>query len=312
MKKPLKFFLQFIFSLAVLWWLGHQLGGKNILETFQKINAPIFVLCIGAYLLTQILSAYRWVIISRIFAFHTSFMRAVALYFLGMFYNIFLPSGYGGDVIKALYHAKDRSPPSKTLAALTVIMDRLGGLVALLVLGGLSSLWLQGELGRWGAVMSWIFAIGFLLAIFLIKPLSQWRKLPRRLRFIFLTLRFRWRALMPVFGLSLVIQMMNVAIYTALFYSIGVQLHLAWVCFGYCVVTLATLLPISVGGLGVREGGWAALMLPFGVAPQVGVTVGLLYFFVQTLCSILGLVPFFTLDKNRDKNIDIDKNKNKK
>lgn len=298
--KNLRFVLQLLFSAGVLGWLTHKLGAGDIWRTFQHATPGVIAGCVLLYLLAQLLSAWRWASISRMFGYGGDLRRYNSLYFLGMFYNIFLPTGYGGDLVKTFYQAPDRAPPSKVLAALTILLDRFTGFVALLFLGGLASWGLSRELGVYGIIMSWGFVVCVILLVCLLRPLSRWKLLPRKLRFIFLTMQTKSRQFIPIGALSLVIQLLNVGVYLWLFQSLGAPLSFAAVCFCYCLVTIATLLPVSVGGLGVRESGWAALLIPFGLAPELGVTAGLLYFFIQTLCSLLGLVPFFHLKHEKD------------
>lgn len=298
--KTLNFILQLIFSVVVLWWLTHKLGARDIMSTFARMSLPVIAGCVLLYLVAQILSSWRWAVISRMFGFRGHFVKYNSIYFLGMFYNLFLPTGYGGDVVKVLYQAPDRSSPSKTLAALTILLDRFMGFIALLLIGGLASWGVTKELGPAGAIMSWGLVVCVILGFAFLRPLSYWSRLPRKIRFIFLTLRAKGFRLVPVALISLIIQLLNVAIYAWLFHSLGADISFLGVCVGYSLVTIATLLPISVGGLGVRESGWAALMLPFGRIPEVGVTAGLMYFFVQTLCSLFGLVPFFSFKHEKN------------
>lgn len=300
LNKTLKFSLQLIFSAGVLGWLFFKLGVTDIARTFSHLNLVVVAGCVLLYLVAQILSSWRWAAISRMFGFRGAFPHYNSLYFLGMFYNIFLPTGYGGDVVKVLYQAPDRTPPSRTLATLTILLDRFTGLLALLFLGGVASWGLGTQLGIYGSIMAWGFVVCVVLGLVLLRPLSHARFIPRRLRFVFLCLRAKARQFLPIGFVSLVIQILNILIYAWLFHSLGPSLSLLAVGFCYALVTIATLLPVSVGGLGVRESGWAALLIPFGLAPELGVTAGLMYFFVQTLCSLLGLVPFFALKHEKD------------
>ncbi len=293
-RRSLVLFLQLIFSVGVLFWLVRKLGAGALLDAFSHLDAATLFLGVVAYIVAQGLSAWRWAILSRIFRFRAAFWNYAQLYFLGMFYNLFLPSGYGGDVVKVFYQAPDRKIPSKTLSALTIFLDRLTGLLALLLLGGLCSWGLRNELGLYGAVMGWGFAASMLLGFLGLFFVERLRFLPRKLRFAALAIRAHFRKFVPVALLSVVIQLLNVAIYYFLFFELGASLSFVAVCFAYSIVTIATLLPVSIGGLGVRESGWAALMLAFGAAPSIGVTAGLIYFILQTLSSLLGLWPFFT------------------
>lgn len=294
-KKYLKLALQILFSAGVLWWVAYKLGWHNLTDTFAKISLPVFGLGVGLYLVAQVLSAWRWAVVSQMLGFKGGFWNYNSLYFLGMFYNLFLPTGYGGDVVKALYQSTDRRPPSKIFAAITILLDRLSGLAALLLIGGVASLGLKAQLGMYGALMTWCLValvVGGIVALFL---LPRFAFVPRKLRFMALILRKKWGSLIPVGVLSLIVQLLNIFIYISVFDSLGAQLSFAQVIFAYAVVTIATLLPVSINGLGVRESGWAGLVIAFGAAPTIGFSAGLIYFLVQTVSSLWGLIPFFTV-----------------
>ncbi len=288
--------LQIIFSAGILWWLVHKLGAQEVLDAFGRTSWGLLGGCVGLYLLAQGLSAWRWWRISLSVRFGGSFGRYLGLYFLGMFYNIFLPSGYGGDVLKVFYQAPLRlGRPSKRMAALTVLMDRLTGFVAILLLGGMASCGLSARAAvEWGLIMSTLFFLMIVFSVGAVWAVSKWKVIPRKLRVIALLIRSKAAEYAAIVLASLVIQLLNVAIYVWIFASLGLNLSMWAVTFGYAVVTLATLLPVSIGGLGVRESGWAALLVGFGAPAAEGVTAGLVYFAVQTICSGFGLWPFLT------------------
>jgi uncharacterized membrane protein YbhN (UPF0104 family) len=299
-KKTAKFLFQLVFSAAVLGWLVHKLGGRDLLQTFSRMSLAVLGLGLIAYLAAQSLSAWRWAIIAKVFGFKARLVHYNALYYLGMFYNLFLPTGYGGDVVKAVCQAPDRAPPSKTFAALSILLDRFTGFATVLAIGGIASWGLKAQLGIYGAVMSWGFLLSMIAAIGGVAAVSRLKFLPRKLRFIGLALRAKGLQLIPAALFSIVIQFLNIFIYWAIFQSLGVRVTLTEICFAYAIVTTATLLPVSIGGLGVRESGWAALMIPFGAAPSAGMSAGLIYFLIQSLASLPGLIPFFSLKIKND------------
>lgn len=287
--------LQIFFSAGVLWWVAYKLGWHNLTDTFAKISLPVLGVGVCLYLAAQILSSWRWAIVSRVLGFKGSFWNYNSLYFLGMFYNLFLPTGYGGDVVKVLYQATDRRPPSKIFSAITIFLDRLSGLAALLLIGGIASLELKDQLGMYRVLMCGCLVAMIAGALALLFLLPKFSFVPRKLRFMALIMRKKSASFIPIGLLSLVIQLLNIFIYTMVFQSLAAHLTFAQVVFAYAVVTIATLLPVSINGLGVRESGWAGLVTTFGADPTVGFSAGLVYFLVQTISSLGGLIPFFTV-----------------
>jgi len=292
LKKSVRFALQLLFSAAVLFWLSHSLGAADIAAAFGKISWPALAVGLGLYLVAQVLSAWRWWSFASILGFKASFAATLSQYFLGMFYNIFLPTGYGGDVVRVLALSPLRKRPSKSLALLSVFLDRLMGLLALLFLGALCSLMLGVKAGIWGWVMGLALGLGIGGFVAGLMFVSRFKKLSRKIRLVALLMRSRAPEFFRQGLLSFVVQALNILIYAHIFWQLGASLSFAAVGFGYGLVTIATLLPVSVGGLGVRESGWAGFLATLGASGELGVAAGLVYFLIQTLCSLLGLYPF--------------------
>ncbi|MEJ2752738.1 MAG: lysylphosphatidylglycerol synthase transmembrane domain-containing protein, partial [Chloroflexota bacterium] len=96
-------------------------------------QADPFWLLVGFLLFNAgvVLRAYRWQILVRSLHADVPFKRLVELYFVGGFFNVFLPSGFGGDVVRIVELAQD---VPAGLAAGTVIIDRMTGLMMLFAL----------------------------------------------------------------------------------------------------------------------------------------------------------------------------------
>src|SRR5256885_12176209 len=86
-----------------------------------------------AYVVVEIAAAFRWHVLLKVQKIHLSLPRLSALFFIGMFYNQFLPGGTGGDIIKSYYLLKE-APDKKAGALLAVVFDRFIGLVALVAI----------------------------------------------------------------------------------------------------------------------------------------------------------------------------------
>jgi uncharacterized protein (TIRG00374 family) len=86
---------------------------------------------VSVYFLVQSLSAYRWYLLLKPLGIETSFPRIVSLYYLGMYFNFFLPSAIGGDVFKVYYLNKETGRLSASTAS--VFLDRDVGMGGLLI-----------------------------------------------------------------------------------------------------------------------------------------------------------------------------------
>lgn len=102
------------------------------------LNAANPMLIIGAFAvmpITFLCTTLRWHRLLRALGVHMTLMRALVLNMVGAFYNTFMPGSTGGDVLKAYYAAK-QAPSRRTAAVMSVIIDRILGLLTLIILGG--------------------------------------------------------------------------------------------------------------------------------------------------------------------------------
>src|SRR5205085_4499379 len=131
MKKTLFTLLKIAVSLGILAYIFLKVVDINLLwKELIKANPLYFVAAVAVYFLVQGLSAWRWYVLLKPQGIDVPFSRIVAYYFLGMYFNFFLPSAIGGDVVKVYYLNKETKQLSAS--ASSVFFDRdmgMGGLV---------------------------------------------------------------------------------------------------------------------------------------------------------------------------------------
>src|SRR5438445_4688950 len=93
-----------------------------------------------AYVVVEIAALFRWHVLLRVQKIHLTLPRLSGLFFIGMFYNQFLPGGTGGDIIKSYYLLKE-TPDKKAGVLLAVVFDRFIGSVALVAIAANLLVW---------------------------------------------------------------------------------------------------------------------------------------------------------------------------
>jgi uncharacterized protein (TIRG00374 family) len=120
---------------GIIWgivWISRDVGWANLVDTFKKINPLIFILANLIFALGQIIIGLRWWILLRSQSIFIKLSAAVKLHFLGLFYNNFMPSSVGGDLVRAWYVT--RHTDKRIEAALSVFVDRAIGLFSTFVI----------------------------------------------------------------------------------------------------------------------------------------------------------------------------------
>jgi uncharacterized protein (TIRG00374 family) len=279
--------------MAILGWLAWRADWGQIGQTFSHIRMDMWFATLGVYIVTQIVSAYRWQVLARPMGFNQPLGHFVRLYFIGMFFNLFLPTSVGGDVARAWYlNAKSGRG---MVAAVSVFVDRLSGLILLLVLAIGGSLACTIDLPKWIPASVWgtaVFAVlGFVTLPLASRMLSRFSRLQRLVDGIRYFVR-QPRLVVGTSALSLVVQAANVIMLWLLGVAIAAPVPFSYYWVLVPMISLITLLPISLNGMGVREGGMILFLAPLGVSQTTAMSMAFLWFSVFTAASVMGAAVY--------------------
>jgi glycosyltransferase 2 family protein len=296
--------------------ISYVLRVANISEIRRVIGTAHWVwlaLAVVAFAGTQTLCALRWALVSQPLQLNRSWHEFLRLYFLGAFFNTFLPTTIGGDVVKAYYLTRDTHQLARSTTS--VFMDRNVGLGSLLIVGCVAAT-MNGATLRGMSIVPvlWLLFAGYCVsnAALLYHRLHEMgRRKLRQLWFEGLD-----RRLGAMFG-SLAIYRKNLVTMTVtVVFSVGIQLvnFLAVFFIGLAigasaalkhylvflpVITVMTMLPVSIGGLGVRESALVTFFIPVGLTPEQSVTLGLLWHAVTVIASLPGGWIYLTYRRNQ-------------
>lgn len=252
--------------------------------------------------IVQMIAAIRWAALARPIGFPFTVWTFFWRFFEGLFFNLCLPSSIGGDVVKA-YRLAD-STSGRLLAGCTVLADRLTGLAALGVLAGTALV-----AKEWGLDTPAALAVGAallaaaLLAFWLVvgsldRLLDMIPEQHAARHFIAQLLPYKMRPslMMRAVGWSLLVQMGGSVAVALIARALGVTLPLSVWFAVVPLVALAMVVPVSINGVGVREGGLAFLLKPAGVSTDAAVAIGLLWFLATIITGLVGGL-LFLLDR---------------
>jgi uncharacterized membrane protein YbhN (UPF0104 family) len=278
--------------LALLFWF---IPWHELRTALGRLPAVLWVGVVCGFLAGHSLGVSKWRLLINAGRSNLGRLDAIRCYAAGLFTNMCLPSLVGGDVLRVALATKAIGRPEAAL--LGGLADRLSDTIALIILLTAGGVLAHGSLPGWGKqVMVFGFIVLFavcalILPLLLRRPLARWPARFRRpgaralvaLRRLGRQPRLAATALM----LSLFIQASFVLLNAWMAQRIGVDIPLAAWFLVWPLSKLAALVPISLGGLGVREATLAGLLIPFGVPPAVGVLAALLW---QTILITGGLL----------------------
>jgi hypothetical protein len=269
--------LRIALSAATLYLLLREVGGRAVVQVLRAADLGPLLLAWLLFLLGVVVRTFRWRALLHGLGLRPPFWRLLKLYLVGGFFNAFLPSGFGGDVVRVLELAQGDRGRRASAAVGTVFVDRLTGILSLMALG-LVMLPFAGGLAPWlrwtflGVALTGLVGGGVLLDGRLVRAITA--RLPGalslagegRLAQVYAAVtdcgaRAIWQAL----ALSTVFNLLNVAVHWLCGVAVGIEVGGGGFYFvAVPLLSLALLLPLSVGGLGARD--WVAQLLFDAVA----------------------------------------------
>ena len=251
----------------------------TLAETFRAASAGPLVIAALALILGGFAGAASWFCILRLGLPDLRFRDAAACHWIGMFFNSFLPSNIGGDIVKGtLIHSK--APVSFTVASLFI--DRAVNLALLLGIGCFTWLLQGGGILSAAAAFSAFLA---LLALALTFILNRFRHPPFSAHPHMGTVNL----LLAAFASQFLKTWSNVLVASAL----GLSIPPACVWSVVPLFGLVSALPISIGGLGVRELAAQGLAGPLQVDNTHLIALSLAGHGLTVLVNLFGAIPFF-------------------
>lgn len=165
MKKTAVALFQIALTLALLWWVFHDEAKRRALTgALRQAEWWWLAAGIGAYGVFEIMAGIRWQILLRVQGVHLSWWRLYGLLMVGLFFSLFIPGGTGGDLVKGYYLLKEAPVGRKTSAALSVVMDRMLGMlgvgVLIVAITWMRWDWLTGEPLAKSCVISVLIVLG--------------------------------------------------------------------------------------------------------------------------------------------------------
>ncbi len=291
-KKILIFLLKLAVSGTSLYLIFRKTDAEHVAHILNNIGLPYFGAVALVYLSSQVLSSVRW---RMLLPDRFPVARLFSLYMIGAFFSTFLPGLIGGDAIRAYYLNKDTRKISTTLAS--VFMDRYLGFVSLMLIGmaafPFSIPFFAGSLYTW---LMPAIAATFVMASVAFFNLRLGKRFQTMAEFYdyFFLLRARKGTIAAAIALSLVIQALNVFMVIILAWRMGLNVSLLQLAAFLPIVITVSSLPISISGIGVREGAFVILLGLLGIRPEAATSLSLAWFFSVVLGSLPGLA-FYTV-----------------
>lgn len=255
----------------------------EVWQTLRRLPPHLWMMLIVAYLCAHVIAITKWRMMVNLAGARLTFRQAVRCYFSGLFSTLFLPSIVGGDVVRAAMAF--RMGQSKAGVVLGGVIDRSLDFLALVLLAVLGAALVPGTLPPQARHIFFIGGIALIAAAILVAPLIFWfpaRKIRFGLRRRIIRLRraarsMRGKPQRVAIALCLGIFAQGSFIWLTSRAAAATDLHLlfrAWL-FAWPLAKFCAVVPITQGGIGVREAALVILLIPFGAPAVKTAAVGL-------------------------------------
>lgn len=292
--------LKLLVSVGLLGYFLARIHIERFLQTFAAAKFSYIAIALLVYLATQAVSAMRWTALARPLGVKTPFKDMTRYYLIGMFFNLFAPGTVGGDVSRVYYLVRDEGARlngrsvSTMHAAMSVLMDRAIGMIVLVWLGAAGLLLFPDYAVPHSArVATFLLSLGLLLGA-LITPLVR-RVLPTdshqlivKVRLAFSAYRKHWRALVTAALFSLAIHLVQAWMHVVMGRALDLNVPFSFALIVYPLVGTFSAIPISLNGIGLREGGYVVLLSVIGIGTERAIAFGILLFLVVACDSLIG------------------------
>lgn len=289
--------------IGVLFYLRRGSLGQTA-ETIRSINPLLFLSCCMLFLSAAVLFATRLRLILSSQGLSLRLSETIYLTFIGYFFNNFLPTSIGGDVVKAYYAHKRTGEKLKTFVS--VFMDRFTGFLSVFIIAGFS-LFISYRIVKIKFLIAPTIAILatmiFMLLIFfnknlarLFKPLLRivdFLKLRKKIEDVYSainTFSNKKIAILKAIAISITAQMIIFCILYLFARGMGTFIQLKMVLLFMPLVFILSMLP-SINGLGIREGAIFFLFSPY-VGEKSALALGILMFFLLFMAGVIGGISY--------------------
>ncbi len=294
-------------SAILIWYLLSTTEFSAIYASLRSADPFWLLLAFVLLFVGKLITSYRWQVLLQAQGITIPLRMLIGSLFVGQFFSNFLPTTVGGDAVRIYDTAAYSKETARSVIA--VFMDRLIGtfaLAALALLALLAGLWLHADVSSFvwlvvaafvGCGIALLLVFNSTLAVRINQILRAWRlgKISDKIQKVFAAfdmLKDKKAALLGAFLLSMLLQV-NVVLH---YYFISLSLGLDVSFFLYCIVIplslIILLVPVSINGIGLREGIYVFLLGGLGVAAQDAIALSWIAFLMVLSHGIIGGILF--------------------
>ena len=308
-KKGVGFYLRVIVSLGLIGFVFHKAGLPQLWDSLKQTQLRYLLLSIALTPALILTSAWKWQVILKALKIKVSVMKCFWLYVVGYFFNTVLPTNVGGDVVRA--YALGKSTGKRAEAFSSVFVERFTGLSVLMLMAIVAFFLAIRKLeNQWLSIAMAVCTFGYLsilvavlnrkvldLGVDLITFKSAQKLFSKLRKFQDATLSIGDDKPAFVFALTMSFVFYLLAVLNVYVSSLAFQANITFL--DALIITpnvmVITMIPLSIGGIGLAEGAYFFTFTRMGAVGAVGLSVALLLRAKALLAGLVGGLYYSTM-----------------
>lgn len=296
-KKSIVFLLKACISISLLTFLLINIDWQAVIQSLKNANIFLLLIAVLLNIVERFQLTYKWNLLIKVRGIIVAFGRLFWINSIGSFLGLFLPSSLGTDVVRGYYLMKNNSEKSVSISS--VFVDRVLGMFSLLLLG-VVSVFFAGDLISKYNIQTYVIVV-FLSAVIsfylfqkeqaaillekLLRKIKQKKIIENGLKMHASILEYKKypKTLLISFVITLLVQVTRVLTYYFVALSFNIHISVIYYFLFVPIIMIVIMIPISIGGLGVKEGTFVAFFTLAGMSVNDAVIIS----FINSLLDML-------------------------
>ncbi len=271
--KAIATIIKLVVSGLLIYFIFSKIDLQEIGNTLRSSNPYYLGLALVFFLSSKIIASFRLNLYFHQLDVFLTYKSNLKLYFLGMFYNLFLPGGIGGDAYKG-YAIKKKFEVATKKVVSVLVLDRLSGLLLLFVYACSLLLLIQQETIL---ALTPLFLAGIPISILVFWLLNR--------SFFRYTLPVFWKSV----GYSAFVQLAQLISVWFIMKALGIELHQIAYLVIFLISSIVSVIPLTIGGIGSREATFFYGASLLELNENISVSISVIFFLITALVSLAGI-----------------------
>ncbi|ADV49928.1 flippase-like domain-containing protein [Cellulophaga sp. E16_2] len=273
--------LKIIISAVLLYFVFTKINYTDVFETLKKTDPLYLSLATLFFIISKVISAFRVNLYFHQLNVLLTHKSNLKLYALGMFYNLFLPGGIGGDAYKGYIIKKEFPVDTKKIVSV-LVLDRLSGLLLLFIYACLLIIFLKVSFLK----NIEIYAItAIVLSIVVFWFLTK--------KFFNYVLSIFWKT----FGYSALVQLSQLISVLFILKALNFESNTVAYLFIFLISSIVSVIPLTIGGIGSRELTFFYGATLLNLDESTSISISMVFFLITASVSFIGIYYHFKKPK---------------